>query len=115
MKKIIYLILLTFSISACTQPQGGPCDYTTTDTYALIKDIQQVDATNEFKIVLKFYGTGLAKGEHLLTDFKEVTIDSAFIQRNKLAVNNKLHVTISERNDQGSCEEYIVAFNHKLR
>lgn len=112
-KNLLYIIVAT--LGACTQPQTGPCDYNITDTYALITKIQQDGESNKFDVVLKFYGTGLAKGEHLLTDFKNVTVDSAFIQRNKLAVNNKLHVTVSERADNGSCEQFVVAFNHKLR
>jgi hypothetical protein len=105
------LFFIIFIFQACTT-DNGPCDYDIARFDAKVTSITPYTENGDtlYKVMMDFNKSSLAKEEQDLAKLKDVTIDNAFIKKNRLAVGVIYAGTVSERTS-GNCTPLFVSFD----
>lgn len=108
------LSLLAMTLFSC-QPQGsGPCDY---DKEIYVKaEVLEVEplGDDKFEVWLEFNKSILGKEKQALSDLREVTINRAFLEANRIQPGIIYTGYVTELKS-GDCQPYYLSFEAEFK
>mgnify|MGYP003340238990 FL=1 len=102
-------------ITGCKQ-DAGPCDYYQYEALAKVVSIEAYnkDSKKLYHVGLKFNNSSLKQEIQYLDEIKEIEIDDAFLNRNKIQKGFSYQALVSEIKE-GDCTPLFISFNHQFK